>query len=457
MYIDTHAHLDFADYDADREEIIRRAKQSCVEYIINIGTDVESTKKSIALAHKYDFIYASLGVHPHDAGTVSDDVILQLKELARDKKIVAVGEVGLDFHKEYSPKEAQKNAFIKFIRLAGELGLPLIIHDREAHRDTLDILKKELKGPLRGVLHCFSGSAEFARECVDLGFYISFTCNLTYKNAAKLRETAKAIPIERILLETDCPFLAPQKFRGERNEPAHISHLAEELAKLKELAPEDIARITTLNAKTLFKIGEVSKGGVIAYRIRESLYLNITNRCTDNCSFCIRNFTNFVKGHNLKLSKEPSVPEILDLIDDPKQYKEIVFCGLGEPFLRLDVIKELSKALKNRGARYIRIDTNGHGNLIHKRNIVPELKGIVDEICVSFHVDNKKRYNELCRPQFGEETFEKVKEFAIECKSYIPKVTVTLVDMPGAIVENFVNLSKELGVDYRIRKLGIVG
>jgi TatD DNase family protein len=189
----------------------------------------------------------------------------------------------------------------------------------------------------------------------------------------------------------------------------------------------------------------------IAYQIGNSLYLNITNRCTSKCTFCIRYKTKlFNNKHELWLKKEPTAKEVIEAVGDPAKYKEVVFCGYGEPLIRLDVVKEVSKWLKDKGAK-IRIDTNGHGNLIHKRNIVPELKGLVDSISISLNAQNKKLYNEICRPDFGEEAFDAIIEFAGECKKYIPEVELTVVGIPEIDVKEAKKIADDLGIPFRVR------
>lgn len=468
MYIDTHCHLDFKDYDEDREAVIARAKEKGVDYIIDVGSNLESSRRAVELAARHDMIYASVGIHPHDARDVSacgaerslpeggcgfDDI----EYLASRDKVLAIGEVGLDYFRNLSPQKAQRDAFISFLRLKNKLKLPVIIHIREAHQDALEILRAEDIAPIKGVIHCFSGDKSNAKAYLDMGLDISFTCNITYKKSEALKDVAKYVPIENILLETDAPFLPPQDLRGERNEPAHIIHIAEELAKIKGLSIEDVARITSLNAKALFKIGSVSEEGEVVYKIRNSLYVNLTTNCTDNCTFCVRGFTDYVKGHNLRIKHEPDAQEVIRLIGDPTEYKEIVFCGYGEPFLRLDVIKEVSRSLKAKGA-YIRVDTNGHANLIHKRSVAPELVGLIDEICVSLNAESKEKYYKLCKPSFGIETYDKIKEFIKECRAILPKVTVTAVDMPGIDIRECERIAREeLKVGFRKREYNVVG
>lgn len=445
MLIDSHAHLDSFQFDKDREQVIAHAVNSGIHYILNVATDAESLKKAIQIVDRYDFIYLAVGLHPHNS---QKEVLPSFSH----PKLVAIGEIGLDYYRDYAPRDKQREVFKRFLNEARDRNLPVIIHQRQAQED----IKKMLEPPLRGVMHCFSGDLEWARECVRMGFFISFAGNLTYPNATGLREVAKGIPIENILIETDCPYLAPQEVRGKRCEPTYVRYVAEELARLKGLTVEDVARITELNFKLLFGIGERDQKGKIAYKIRNSLYLNITNRCTSECTFCVKNFKDYVKGHYLRLDKEPTVEEIISAIADPTKYKEVVFCGYGEPMLRLDVVKEVSKWVKENGGR-VRIDTNGHGNLIYGRSIAHELAGLVDSISISLNAQSPELYEKLCRPIYGKKTFEEIKRFIIECKEYIPVVGVTVIDMPGVDLEECRRIANELGVELRVRVYNEVG
>jgi len=254
MSIDTHCHLDFGQFDRDRDAVIKRAREAGVEYLINVGSNLDGSRESVKLAQEYGNIFASVGIHPHHADNVDGDMLAEIEALAADKKVVAIGEVGLDYFRSPSPAEKQKESFIKFIELAERLGLPLIIHNRDAHRDTLDILKKTRGSAVSGVMHCFSGDRKVLSETLELGLHVSFTCNLTFKNSKKLRETARAVPKDRLLLETDAPFLAPQSCRGRRNEPAYITELRDLLSELLNLSKKELETVTTENAKRLFGI-----------------------------------------------------------------------------------------------------------------------------------------------------------------------------------------------------------
>ena len=455
MLIDTHCHLDFKDFDPDRDEVINKAKNAGVGRMIDVGSSLDGSRRAVDLAQRYDVIYASVGIHPHDAGTVTDKAVIELKGLAKNGKVVAVGEVGLDYYRNLSPKADQIAAFKRFIHLARDINLPLIIHSREAEREALRILSKENKDGVGVVMHCFAGTTDFLKECLDMGLFISFTASLTFKNAGSLRETAEGMPVERLLLETDAPFLAPQAFRGKRNEPAYLKYLVEEWSKIKGLSGDDIIRITTHNANKLFKLG-IGESAKIAYEIRGSLYLNITNRCTNRCDFCIRTQTSFVKGHNLKLDKEPSVEEILSSVGDPERYREIVFCGYGEPTARLDVVKAVAQKLKTRGAR-IRIVTNGHGDLINKRPIAAELAGLVDRMSVSLNAETAEKYERLCKPEYGSATHKSVIDFIKRCVAAGIETEVTCLDLPGIDMKRCEEIAKGLGARFRMRSYGVVG
>ena len=253
MLTDTHCHLDFKDFEDDRDDVIRRSREEGIGFIVNVGSSLEGTRRSVEIAEKNTFIYAAAGIHPHEADNVTDEDLKLFRGLLDRQKIVAIGEIGLDYYKGISSEANQKKLFKRLLEEARNRGLPLIIHNRDAHGDTLGILRDAMGRSLKAVMHCFSGDEAFLKDCLDMGMFISFTCNLTFKNATRLRELAKLVPMERLLLETDAPFLAPQAFRGRRNEPAYVKYLAEELARIKGLSFEEVAGITTQNAKMLFK------------------------------------------------------------------------------------------------------------------------------------------------------------------------------------------------------------
>jgi TatD DNase family protein len=253
MLVDTHAHLEMNDYDEDREEVLRRALKSGVRQIVAVGIDRLSSHKSIKLAKRYDFIFATVGYHPHNAKDVNAQVLDELARLAAEPETVAWGEIGLDFYRRHSPPTQQIDAFESQLDLASSLHLPVIIHSREANSDVFEILKKR-KGRVKGVIHCFSGDLNLAFSYIDMGYYISIPGTVTYKKASLVREVAAHIPLERLLLETDAPFLSPEPKRGKRNEPSFVVHTAERIAELRQLEFEAVASQTTENARQIFSL-----------------------------------------------------------------------------------------------------------------------------------------------------------------------------------------------------------
>ena len=252
--IDSHCHLDMSNYEEDLNEILARALSHGVKSIITIGIDEESSKKAIDLAKEHPFIKATIGIHPHDVEHSDDTSFQRLKELATANKehVVAYGEIGLDYAKQYSAPDIQKVAFQKQLQIAKDLKLPVVIHDREAHEDTLEILQKTGPFPYSGVMHCFSGDVTLAEQVIELGFYISIPGVVTFKNARSLQEVVEIIPLESIILETDGPFLTPMPWRGKRNEPSYLPYTAEKVAELKRISIEEVAKKTTRNVERLF-------------------------------------------------------------------------------------------------------------------------------------------------------------------------------------------------------------
>lgn len=254
MLFDTHAHLNDLQYEEDLLEVMNRAREEGVENIVVVGFDRPTIIKAMELTETYDFIYAAVGWHPVDAIDMTDDDLKWIKELASHPKVVALGEMGLDYHWDKSPKDVQKEVFKKQIALAKEVKLPIIIHNRDATQDVLDILQSEGAEEVGGIMHCFTGSVEVAMQCIDMNFYISLGGPVTFKNAKKPKEVAAEIPLDKLLIETDCPYLAPHPLRGKRNEPSYIRYVAEEIANLRGMTADEVGSQTTENAKKFFGI-----------------------------------------------------------------------------------------------------------------------------------------------------------------------------------------------------------
>lgn len=255
MLFDSHAHLNDERFDEDREELINSLKAKGVDLVLNPGACIETSKSSVELANKYDFIYAAVGVHPHDVGEMTEDDIETLRKLAlENEKVKAIGEIGLDYYYDNSPREIQKKWFKRQIELANELKLPIIIHDRDAHGDTFEIIKNTKNPEIGCVLHCYSGNVELAKEYVKMGCYISIPGTVTFKNNKKTREVAKEIPLEYLLIETDSPYMAPEPHRGKRNDPSLVQFVADKIAQEKGISYEQVCETTKENAKRFFNI-----------------------------------------------------------------------------------------------------------------------------------------------------------------------------------------------------------
>lgn len=254
MLFDSHAHLDDKRFNKDRDDVIKRAKDNDIDLIVNPGSSFETSNAAVQLSQQYDMIYAAVGVHPHNAKTMDDQMLQLLEGMAKKEKVVAIGEIGLDFHYDNSPRDIQKKWFRKQIQLAKKLKLPIIIHDRDAHMDVMEILKDEEAFDNGVLLHCFSSSAELARQYVDLGAYISLAGPVTFKNAKTPKAVAKAVPLDRLLIETDAPYLTPEPYRGKRNESSYVKYVCQEIAALKGVSFKEVAEATKENAKRYFDI-----------------------------------------------------------------------------------------------------------------------------------------------------------------------------------------------------------
>ena len=248
--IDTHAHLDFPQFSDDKEKVIERAKDAGLKYIINVGADLASSRRALELSQEYEDIYATVGVHPHDATDLDQNSLDVMKDLSKADKVVAVGETGLDFHYDNSPRDKQKEAFQQQINLAQEIDLPLVIHSREADQETMKIIKENQID--NGIWHCFASNKEMAEQALEMGLYIAFGGILTFNNAKNLQNLIKDLPLDKLLLETDSPFLTPDPYRGKRNEPAYVKYVAQKIADIKQVSLEKVAEITTKNAETVY-------------------------------------------------------------------------------------------------------------------------------------------------------------------------------------------------------------
>ncbi|RKQ63987.1 TatD DNase family protein [Thermovibrio guaymasensis] len=453
--IDTHAHIHFPQFDEDREEVIKECEEK-LDAVITVGCDLEDSKKAIEVAGQGRNIYASVGIHPHEAKNYSEKDYERLVEIVRSSsKVVALGEMGLDFYRNISPKEKQYEIFKMQVEAARELDLPVIIHTRNAAKEMAEFIKKEFKGELKGVIHCFSGEKVLLEAALDEGLYISYAGPVTYPRNEELRETLRYVPSSRLLVETDSPYLAPQPVRGRRNKPTYVAYTAKVISEYLNLSFSDIDRITTVNAKRLFGIPltDEEKRERLVYKVGNRLYINLSTRCPCSCKFCFRGVEDYILGYNLNLKREPIAEEYMYRIKNPKVYDEIVFCGYGEPFERFDDLTKIAKWIKKFSKDTpIRVDTCGLGYLITGReDLLDHLKGLVDSFSVSVNASSPEEYYKVVRPSFGKGSWESLLKFIKDAVSKGFKVTITAVDYPGFNKDDFEKLAETLGVPYRIR------
>ena len=451
MLIDSHVHLQDKKFTRDLERVLERAEDAGIERLVCVGDKIDSSRKAVAMARNHGRIKASIGVHPHHEATFTPVTLLEMERLARDPAVVAIGEIGLDYHYPNFSRERQIENFVAQAHLAQRHNLPIVIHCRDAYDELLGIIRNDSKIPRRGAVHCFSGNAQQARAFLDEGYYLGIGGAITYPNGDPLREAVARVGVERLICETDAPYLPPQCKRGRRNEPSYLKHTVKALADLLGLSYQDVARVTKANAIRLFELDEAIEPK-IAYRICRTLYLCITNRCPNECYFCERCHDYMVMGHFLKLDDEPTAEELIQGIDDVAQYGEVVLSGLGEPTMRWDVCLETARRLKELNAR-VRLNTNGLGSLINGRDIVPEMAGRFDAVSINLVAHNEALYNRIARPDWPDRAWDAMLEFVRGCKQVVPDVILTVVAVPEVDVEACRALAEdELKVRFRVRE-----
>jgi len=451
MFVDTHAHLFFDNFDGEVDQVIDRAVNDGVDYILVPSTDLKTAEQVAELTEKYDIVYGAVGIHPHDTKEWNNSWLKKIEELSKLEKIVAIGEIGLDYYYDYSPKEKQLEAFKAQIDLALKLNLPIIVHNRDSDDDLMKIIGEYSSSGLKAQFHCFNSTVENAQELINKNYMISFTGNITFKKADELRKLVKAVGLNHLLLETDSPFMTPVPHRGKRNEPSNIKYVAEKIAEIHQTDVKEVARLTSLNAFKLFGIGK-KKETVNTYEIGDSLYINVTNRCNARCSFCKRKENPVIQGYNLGMEKdeEPEPDVYISEIGDPTKFKEIVFCGYGEPTIRWDLIKVVAKYVKDNGGR-TRLNTNGHGNHINKRDITPEFKNLIDVVSVSLNTFDPRQYARIMGLDTG--LYNEMINFTRQAKQFAEKVVMSIVTIDEVDIEKARKIAEEkIGVEFRVRK-----
>jgi TatD DNase family protein len=416
--IDSHCHLNSHHFDDDREIAIARAVSDGVVSFMNIGFDRESLRDTLRLVEDYPFMFGAAGVHPHDAAALDDSLEEDVRRALQNPRVVAVGEIGLDFYRNLAPREVQEAVFRKMIAIARETGKPIVIHCRDAFNEVVETLASE--GPShRGIFHAFSGSPEDAQRIFDLGFHVGIGGVVTYRNA-RLSETVAAIPIEKIVLETDSPYLTPHPWRGKRNEPSFVTHVARAVARIKNVSLAEVSRITTENYLAAMGITPEALPGAV-YRIDGAAYIQAAS----------------------------AQPADLDPIS-AEDTDEAVLTGVADPLDRLEHALELAGRARERGLR-VRVNTGGLANLVAGRDVTPELAGKVDEIVVVFYGTTATTHNQLAQPALRAEEWESVRDF-VRCSAAAGIDTVCeFVATPGFDPDPCRLFAKELGAQYDIR------
>ncbi len=441
MLIDSCTNNNFTDI----LKIIRKKK---IDYIVKVENNFLKWD-NISLRNKKIFI--SAGVSPLDANNYNKKIENKLLKLIKEKKIISIGEIGLDYADKKNNNDIQKIVFKKQLLLAKKYKLPIIVSCRFAYRDCYKIIK-EIFGEnnnIKGVLNFNSENKKQIKSFISLGMFISFSYNnYNLKNKKKLFEIISTIPQDKLLIRS----LQNISSIIEYNKSLFfLEKIIKTITKArKKVNIEDIKRITAQNAISIFGLSTKHED-VYVYKIRNSLYINLTNRCTNNCVFCPRIKNPTVKGYNLRISKEPSAIEIIKKIDNPKKYDEIVFCGYGEPTLRLQVVKKIAKWVKeNKGKT--RLNTNGHGNIIAGRDITSDLKNLFDIISISLNFHNKELYIKNCKPIFGKKTWDELLDFIRKIKNTCPNVIITAIEgYKGVNIIKCNGIAKKLRVKFRKR------
>ncbi len=461
--VDSHCHLTWESFDGDVDGVVERMASAGVRQAVVIATGVEDARRAAALCRDKDGLYPTAGIHPNDVPEDAEGALDELEALVRDGGFAAVGETGLDYYRDRVSRERQQASFRRQVALARDVDLPVIVHirDQEGRWDAYDDVAEiiEAHPGVRGVIHCFTGDVAHVQRYLDAGFYVSFSGILTFPKGENVREAARAVPIERTLVETDAPFLAPHPYRGKRNEPAYVEYVARALAPLKGLDEADVRRITTRNARTLFRLPAEETAGPPVYLIRGAAYVNVTNACDARCVFCPRTHDDYVvKGYDLRRPKDPTAEEIIEALGDVTQYPEVVFCGFGEPTLRFETLLKVARHVKAGGGQ-TRLNTNGHADLINKRPVAAELVGLIDVVSVSLNAQDRETFERHCPSAFSPDGYTPMLDWIRSARDAGLEVVCTALEgLDGVDMEACRRLAvDELRVGWRGRVLNAVG
>ncbi len=419
-----------------------------MSYFMVPGIDAESSRRAAALASDHEGVWAAVGVHPNSIGEASSTDFSTVKRLLLEPGVLAVGETGLDFYREEVPRQVQKEWLHRHVDLAADLGYPLILHSRSAEEDLLDELPPCVDTPV--ILHCYTGAADTARRAGDRGFYVGFAGPLTYPANEHLRELVRCLPGDRILVETDSPYLSPEPLRGRLNEPERVLLIAEAVASARGIQVADALDMLWQNSIDAFQIGSERRTDLL-YRLGSNLYANISDKCNCDCVFCLRFRQTGIGGYHLEHTEEPSSERLIRSFEmlEPDWFDEIVFCGFGEPTTRPDLLIRLAGI--SRGKGYVtRLDTNGLALELMSADRVREMLSMFDRVSVSLNESSAAGYARICHTRYTDPWSSLLRfiRLSVECGC---RTTLTAVRYPGVDLEGAAVLAAELGLPFRTR------
>jgi TatD DNase family protein len=416
--IDTHCHLNLNQFEDDFDDVLSRALGDGVEALVNIGFDSVSARETMGLVEHHPFFFGAVGVHPHDAKTFDEGLLREIEGYLDHPRIVAVGEIGLDFYHDHSPRDVQFDVFRRMLRLARDRSLPIVIHCRDAFEEVMEVLAGE-GSTYRGIFHAFAGDAEQARRVLEMGFHVGVGGVLTYRNS-QLGKSLAGIPLDRIVLETDSPYLTPHPYRGRRNEPSYVAHVAREVAAIKKVPAEEVDRTTTRNFMTAMGLGEeLAPSGV--YKVGNRVYIQTTSRA-------------------------PGGLEGIDV----EGVAEAVVCGFGEPLEDVDRVLEAARWAAEKGLR-VRLNTTGMGNAIAGTDVTKRLAEFVDEVVVVYFGTTAAQHERMARSGVDEAAFGEMGDFVRKALAAGMDAVCEFVAAPKFDAEPCRELARSLGAQYDIR------
>ena len=411
------------------------------------GISLESSMKAALLSETRAGVFAAAGIHPNEFDPDSPDDPADISEILLRPRVIAVGETGLDFYRDRVPEKLQIEGFKKHTRLAEAFGLTLIAHSRNAERKVLDVLGDDVTVPV--IMHCFTGPDDTAQEAADRGYYIGFAGPLTFRRNRRLRDLAGSLPPDRILIETDAPYLSPEPLRGRRNEPSNVRYIADTISEIWDTDPEETARILMKNSMEALQLGPIRRTDLV-YTLYGNIYMNITGRCSNRCRFCIKERTDGIGGYHLAHHGEPLEGRLESIIDSLsfRTGEELVFCGYGEPTMRPVLLKKLARSASDRGFS-VRLNTNGTCLSWLSPSETISLLEPFDTVSISLNASCREEYNTVCRPADGN-AWDRLMEF-IELAGRAASVRLTAVRYSGIEMESVKKLAKKLNLPLRIR------